>query len=236
MNRALAEAAEDRVAEALPVQHELIGLPVTVAGQALRERRGGRPLGARNKRLEEAARLVIERFGDPLLHQVAVATMGVDELMAAGLSLEKAFEERRLAAAVVLPYLHQRKAISVDVSARQVVHLTIVDGGEDSEQYQQVVDAVVVQSDSGQSDDAAKALALLAYPPAGQLIADQQAAPPVPPMPAPAPRLPAPAPREGGGAVFGPRLRHHAPASVVYPSARNSGVNTHPPTGKGRGG
>jgi hypothetical protein len=232
LNRALAEAAAERVAEALPLQHELIGLPETDRGRQLRERRGGRPPGARNKRLEEAARLVVERFGDPLVHQVAVATMPLDELMAAGLDLKQAMEERRLAAAVVLPYLHQRQAVRVDVNQRQVVHLTIVEGDGEGQQNQEVIEAVVVQSDGGQSDDAAKALALLADPPDAQLIADQ-AGEAAPPAPVAAP--PAPAPREGGGPVFGPGRRSLAPGSVVSRSAGIFRANTPGPTGKGRG-
>ena len=229
MNSALERLAEERVAEALPVQHELIGLPETPAGVALRARKGGRPPGARNKRLEETARVVVEQFGDPLLHQVAVATMGVDALVAAGLSIEKAFEERRLAAAVVLPYLHQRQAVRLDVTGRQVVHLTIVDGSEDSEQYQEVVDAVVVQSDDAQSDDAGNPLALQAVPPAGQLIADQAGE-------ARQAHAPAVAPREGGGPLFGRDALSHAPASVVSPSARIfPDANSQVPAGEGLG-
>lgn len=228
MNRALAEAAEERVAEALPLQHELIGLPASDRGAALRAGRAGRPPGARNRRLEEAARLVVERFGDPLLHQVAVATMPLDELVAAGLSLEKAFEERRLAAAVVLPYLHQRQAVRVDVSTRQVVHLTIVEGAEEGQQYQEVVDAVVVQSDGPLSDDAVNPLALQAEASGAQLMRDQS-------REAGQPAASARATGEGGGPLFAPRALDHAPASVDFPSAGNFSAPIPDTTGPGRG-
>ena len=118
--------------ERLFPQGDLLGLPAATAEreQAIAARRkAGRPPGSRNKRQEDAARHVIEVFGDPLVHLVAIATMDVDELVArAGCSAFEAIQEKRLAAIGVLPYLHSRKPLAVDVSNRRIVHLTVLAG------------------------------------------------------------------------------------------------------------
>ena len=159
--RAAAVAAE-RVAAALepqPALFELAGLPSTVHLQALRERRGpGRPPGARNRRSEDVARWVIEHLGDPLVTQAAIAVTPVEELVAAGLTVAEAFAERRQSAAMVLAYLHKRQPLAVDVSRRQVVHLTIVEGeaapgGGDGDGAGSLIDAEENQwVDSGVGD------------------------------------------------------------------------------------
>jgi hypothetical protein len=121
--------ARERAMAAFEPQPELagleLGLPATVKLAELRARRPGRPPGARNKRAEDVAREVIERLGDPLVMLASLAMTPTDELVAAGLKLTEALAEKRLAAIAVLPFLHQRKAIEVDVKGRQVVHLTI---------------------------------------------------------------------------------------------------------------
>ena len=124
-------AVVDQVVEAAFVpQLELLGLPETEKLQRVRAARAGRPPGARNRRSEDVARMVIEQLGDPLLRQAAVATMPLEELMAStGMTAAEALAEQRLAASLVLPYLHRRMPVQVDVTGRQVVHLTIVDGG-----------------------------------------------------------------------------------------------------------
>lgn len=126
---ALAAAAEAAVSDALRLQHDLLGLPETPMVLAARERRrrAGRPAGARNKRSDAVASFVLDKLGDPLLHQAAVAVMSVDELVALGFSPAEALAEKRLAAAVVLPYLHSRRPLDVHVSEHKVVRLTIVD-------------------------------------------------------------------------------------------------------------
>jgi hypothetical protein len=232
----LQEMAEDRVAEAFPLQHELLGLPELAPGTkgaaAIQERRskGGRPLGARNKRIEDVARAVVEHLGDPLVHLVAIATAGVDELVAIGLKPSEAFAEKRLAATAALPYLHQRQAVRVDVSSHQVVHLSITDGVALASQNQGVIDAIAVQLDSGELDSDGNPLNLQAFAPAAQLIADQAGeatatasaplAPPAPPAP--------PTPPGGGG--FAPAPLSRAPASVVSPSSRIFRGSTKPAT------
>lgn len=124
----LARAAVAAAVEPQPdLLGELVGLPDTPRVQAAAARRAGRPAGSRNRRSEDVARFVVEQLGDPLLHQAAVAVMRIDELVAAGLSVEQAFAERRLAAQTVLPYLHRRMPVQVDVSTHKMVTLTIVD-------------------------------------------------------------------------------------------------------------
>jgi hypothetical protein len=214
------DLAEARVDELLPLQEQLgdlLGMPEGLpALQQLREarRKGGRPAGARNKRLDEIARQVRERFGDVLLRQVAVATMPLADLMALGLKPGEALAEQRLSAATVLPYLEQRKPLAVDVTGRQVVHLTIATGLGDGEQDQGVIDGFVVQLDGARLDDAPNPLASQVEPPAAQLITDQAPAP----APAPPPLAPPPArPRGPGGPVSTPRRLLHARAGVVSP-------------------
>lgn len=215
MNSALEALAEDRVAEAFPLQHELLGLPESPALTAAVARKAGRPPGARNKRVEDAARFVVERLGDPLLELAVIAMMPVDQLMAVGLTAQQAIVEKRLALRDLLPYTHQRKPVEVELTTRQGVYLTIVDAAADPVQDQGVSDAIVMQLDSPQFDDAAKSLASLPVPPIAQLIADQ-ASPPASQVHA----APAEAPHPPGGGGFAAPRPHHAPARVVPPRPR----------------
>jgi hypothetical protein len=131
---ALAEAAAAAVDDALRLQLDLLGLDETPALGKVRERRAkaGRPPGALNRRSDQAAAYVLSRLGDPLLHQAAVAVMGVAELAAAaGCTVMEAFAEKRLAAAVVLPYLHSRRPLDVNVNEHKIVRLTIIDAPPD---------------------------------------------------------------------------------------------------------
>lgn len=159
VDQALVEAAgAERAADALAIQHEL-GLPETARLVELRQKRGqaGRPPGARNKRSEEVARYVIETLGDPLVHLAAIATMRIDELAAAlGCSAFEAAQERRLAAAVVLPFLHRKQPMAIDVTGRSVVYLTIHDGPPAAPQTEngQVVEVVEYQEVSEDAGDA----------------------------------------------------------------------------------
>lgn len=158
----LASVVGSDVERALFPQQELLGLPPlpeTRRGE-IERRRAGRPVGARNKRSEDAARVAVERFGDPLLHQVAIATMPTEELAARlGCDPLEAAELQQRAAATCLPYLHSRKPLAVDVRNHRVVHLTIVDPlappaapGEASEV--EIVDVLEYQAVS-EGDDAA---------------------------------------------------------------------------------
>lgn len=232
MNSALAEAAEERLAELLPVQHQLsdlLGFPEDRPAVAqLRERRlGGRPQGARNKRLAEVARLVRETLGDVLLQQAAIATMPIADLLALGLKPKEALEEKRLSAGVILPYVEQRQPQRVDVTGRSVVFLDIQTWAGEAEQDQGVIGVRLVELDGAQLDGARNRLIPLGDAAGAQLIADQAAPapladPPAPPPPAPPPPAAPPAAPAGprGGAVSAPRAHSHAPAAVVSPVAR----------------
>lgn len=147
----LMEVAGGRVGELLPVQHELIGLPAVPAmrAQQIERRQAGRPPGSRNRRMEDAARTAIEAFGDPLLRQVAVATMDAEELAGrVGCTLLEAIQEQRLAAALVLPFLHSRRPLAVDVTSRKMVHLTILDAPAPAEHDDgEIVEVQVVSMD-----------------------------------------------------------------------------------------
>jgi hypothetical protein len=128
----LAAVAADvaRVVEPQPSFADALGLPDTRKSVAVELRRAGRPPGAKNRRAEDVARFIVDEIGDPLLRLAMVAAMPTEELAARlGCTAAEALVEQRLAAIAVLPYVHQRKAISVDVTNRQVVSLTIGDLG-----------------------------------------------------------------------------------------------------------
>ena len=130
----IADAVDDvsPQGELLAVQASL-GLPVTVASEALVAKRGpGRPVGARNKRTESLAAQVERLFGNPVMRAAALASMPVDELAAAlGCKPLEAVQEQRLWLAMMLPYVAARMPIAVDVTNHKVVSLTIVDGVPD---------------------------------------------------------------------------------------------------------
>lgn len=215
MNSALEALAEDRVAEAFPLQHELLGLPPGPSLEAAVTRKAGRPKGARNRRLEDVARAVVQHLGDPVVILAGIASLGLDEMMAVGLTADQAFSQKRLAAAELAKYTHQRKPIEVALTARQGVYLTIVDAVADPQQDQGVSDAIVMRLDSAQFDDAAKPLTPLPLPPVAQLIADQ-----APPPASQVQAAPAEAPHPPGGGGFAAPRPHHAPARVVPPRPR----------------
>ena len=143
---AVRDVASARAEAVLAPQPDLLGLPESPSRDVVRERRSaGRPPGSRNKRVEDAARFAVEAFGDPLLVLVQLATMDAEELkVAAGCSLLEAIAEKRQAAIAVLPYLHQRKPLAVDVSNRKFVHLH-VSLPDAPEEVGQVLDGVSVQ-------------------------------------------------------------------------------------------
>jgi hypothetical protein len=225
------------VDEALPVQEqlgELLGFPETTGlAQLAARRRGGRPAGARNKRLDEIARQVRARFGDVLLEQVAVAMMPIADLVALGLKPGEALAEKRLSAATVLPYIEQRKPIEVDVTGRQVVYLAIGDVAAEASPDQWVMGEAGAELDGGELDGGGNPLIPLPVPPAAQLMPDQASPPPAAPL-APAPEAPHP-PRGGDFAAV---ALSHAPAAVVprhgrlFQPPRNK-AQAHPGAGGG---
>jgi hypothetical protein len=145
----LESVAAERVDEVMPRQ-ELLGLPdlpLSNGGVERIARRAGRPPGSRNRRMEDAAATAITHFGDPLLRQVAIATMDTEELaLRLGCSALEAVVEQRLAAAAVLPFLHSRKPIAVDLRDHRVVHLRLnLDGQAPAQQAAAATVARVVE-------------------------------------------------------------------------------------------
>jgi hypothetical protein len=129
---AMRAVAAEMVAAVVMPQPDLLGLPENPRVAVLRaERRAmaGRPPGARNKRSEDVARFIVEQIGDPLLMLAQLAVMPAAELAAAvGCTTAEALIEKRLAAIAVLPFVHQRQAVAIDVKTHREVSLTLVLG------------------------------------------------------------------------------------------------------------
>jgi hypothetical protein len=110
---------------------DLLGLPAARLGSvtfADQVRGRGRPAGARNKRTVEWANYLTRRYGSPLEVLAQIATTSVTELRdSLACSALEALGEKRLAAIALLPYIHQRQPLAVDLTNRQVVYLSILD-------------------------------------------------------------------------------------------------------------
>lgn len=110
-------------------QLDLLGLPAVRPGHQVEAYRGrGRPPGSRNRRTVEWATYLLGKYASPLEVLAQIATAPVDALVGQlGCSPIEALGEKRLAAIALLPFLHSRMPIAVDVTDRRVVQLTIVD-------------------------------------------------------------------------------------------------------------
>ena len=108
----------------------LFATPQTAAGVLKAGVRGpGRPPGARNKRTERTTAFLLARHRDPREVLLEIAEANVADLAALyACSLMEAGQEKRLAAAAVLPYVASRMPLQLDVTKRSVVYLNIVDG------------------------------------------------------------------------------------------------------------
>lgn len=106
-------------------QLDLLGVPQTPELMLLRTQRGpGRPPGARNKRTERTVQFLLARHQDPREVLLAMAEARVDELTAAlGCSAYQAWQEKRLAAIGVLPYVAQRQPLAVAFTGVRPIHL-----------------------------------------------------------------------------------------------------------------
>lgn len=124
---ALEAEGEDETFEEQP---DLLGLPETTTVIELREKRiakdgsrRGRNPGSVNKRTTDYARLLLSTGRSPLLVLAQMAAVRVDELAATlGCKKLEAWQEKRLAAIALLPYVHSKMPVQVNVNER-VVHL-----------------------------------------------------------------------------------------------------------------
>lgn len=114
---------------------DLIGAPLRLDQVEVLNRNGnrgvGRPLHSRNKRTVEWAEYLLTRYASPLevLAQMAVARVDV---LAAQLGCTKfeAYQEKRLAAIALVPFIHQKQPLAVNLNNKTFVHLTISEGSE----------------------------------------------------------------------------------------------------------
>jgi hypothetical protein len=101
---------------AVAVAVQLGQAPVANGGNG--QRKMGRPLGARNKRTDEAARIYMSRCGDPLARSIEIAGLpifgeGVLAAFAKEIGAPSRFEAFKAWAAInasVMPFCHQRLA------------------------------------------------------------------------------------------------------------------------------
>ena len=114
-------------------QFGLFGPPATIEGERRAARRGpGRPVGARNKHTERSVAILLAQHRDPRAVLLEIAESNVHDLAALYRCSELAAAvEKRLAATAVLPYIAARQPLAVDLTNRNVVYLTIVDGQAD---------------------------------------------------------------------------------------------------------
>jgi|SRR6185312_17440671 len=127
---AMRAVASEKVAALVEPQPDLLGLPRTERRtDAAKRHSPGRPVGARNKRSEQVARFIVEEIGDPLLVLAQLAVMPAEELaVAANCTTMEALVEKRLAAIAILPFVHRRQPLAVDLTNHSVVHLSIHTG------------------------------------------------------------------------------------------------------------
>lgn len=111
-------------------QLDLLGLrQVSVANPVVHGSGRGRPAGSKNRRTAEWADYIARRYGDPREVLAQMMSAPVEELMTQlECSRMEAWQEKRHAAVALLPFVASRMPISVDVTNRKVVHLTIVEG------------------------------------------------------------------------------------------------------------
>jgi hypothetical protein len=117
-------------------QFGLFAEPETEAGKQrlVAYRRGpGRPPGSKNRRTERTVAFLLARHRDPREVLLEMAEANLADLAALlGCSLLEAFQEKRLAAIGVLPYVASRQPLAIDLTKRSLVYLTIRDGAAQS--------------------------------------------------------------------------------------------------------
>lgn len=135
-DRGLARIAGELVAENEPEEAEQLGLfapPETEAGERAAQRSGwngvGRKPGARNKRTMATVEFILARHRDPRVVLAEMAEANVFDLAALlGCKPFEAYQEKRLAAIGLLPYVAARLTPEV-IDNRQVIHLHLGDTG-----------------------------------------------------------------------------------------------------------
>lgn len=128
------EQIADRL-EQLDLIEDVLGLPDLEPGEKVVvlnggiTRNAGRPVGARNKRTQEWADYILSRYTSPLevLAQLAVARVDVlaEQL---GCTRLEAMQEKRQAAIALVPFIHQKQPLAVNLTNKTVVYLNIVEG------------------------------------------------------------------------------------------------------------
>lgn len=109
------------------------------------ERKAGRPAGALNKRTEDWAQYLLSRYRSPLIglaeiYSRPVAQLAMDlgfapeELAKSPGTLVELFRVQVDAFKAILPYVHCRKPVELDISERKSVALTVVIDGDESGQ------------------------------------------------------------------------------------------------------
>lgn len=121
-------------ADAEDQQLGLFGSPATEAGAKKAATAGysgfGRPAGARNKRTARTVEFILARHRDPRVVLAEMAEANVYDLAALlGCTLFEAYQEKRLAAIGLLPYVAARITPEV-IDNRQVIHLHFGSGSE----------------------------------------------------------------------------------------------------------
>ena len=139
-----ADAPEDRQPE-LPIGEEL-GLRAPLGSTP---RRVGRPPGAKNRAtltFEGRIEQLVARYGHPVDTAFRVLAMGVDELaQSLGCKPIEALQEQRLWWQGLMPFVESRKPVAVDLSTRNVVHLTIQDGAAPAEEMGELLEGSIVE-------------------------------------------------------------------------------------------
>ncbi|HEV2187503.1 MAG TPA: hypothetical protein VGR70_09860 [Stellaceae bacterium] len=111
-------------------QFGLFSEPASEAGRRRGCNRGpGRPPGARNRHTIRSVDMLLSRHRDPRAVLLEIAQANIHDLVAmyGGTALQM-LQEKRLAAAAVLPYVASRMPIQVDLREQRVVYLSLVDG------------------------------------------------------------------------------------------------------------
>lgn len=104
---------------------DFLGLPERPDGQP-GNRHTGRPLGSKNRRTLEWIKFLESRYGNPLEILCQIAFARVDDLKAQlGCTALEALQEKRVAAAVAVPFFVKRQPIAVNFEQQKVVYLNI---------------------------------------------------------------------------------------------------------------